>query len=310
MQLAAAFGTSADFWLNLETNYQVHQAREKLDQSGIARKSRLYSLTPVAELIKRGWIQASDSLEDLERKVCDFLGIADVEDQPCLAVNFRQSQTYDPKVAAEVAWVKRVEHLVHAQTVATYDRGQLRAELPTLLTYSAKPEGARRVPTFLHNLGVHFVIVPHLPHTYLDGAAFIFEERPVVALTLRYDRIDSFWFTLLHELAHIIAGHEGLYLDNLDEQNGNKAESEASRMAQDWLIDPEAFARFVAANQPYFSSSVVRAFAERQGRHPGIIVGRLQYEKLVPYQNLRSWLVKQKPYLQAWIDVPEPSPLK
>ena len=78
LQLAAAFGTSADLWLNLETNYRIHQARKELDQSGIARKSLLYSLTPVAELIRRGWIQASDSLEDLEREVCDFLGITDL----------------------------------------------------------------------------------------------------------------------------------------------------------------------------------------------------------------------------------------
>jgi len=306
LQLAAAFGTSPDFWLNLETNYQVHQARKRLDQSEIARKSRLYSLTPVAELIKRGWIQASDSLDDLEREVCDFLGIANLEDQPCLAVNFRQSQTYDPEVAAEVAWVKRVERLVRAQTVATYDHGQLCAALPTLLTYSAVPEGAGQVPTVLHNLGVHFVIVPHLPHTYLDGAAFTFEEHPVVALTLRYDRIDSFWFTLLHELAHIVAGHEGLYLDNLDERDGNDVETEANQLAQDWLIDRTAFTKFVAATQPYFSRAKIIAFAQSMGRHPGIVLGRLHYEGLIPYKNLRTLLLSVKPQLENWIDAPGP----
>ena len=307
LQLAAVFGTSADLWLNLEANYQIHQARKELDPSRIARKSRLYSLSPVAELIKRDWIQAVDSLEGLEQEVCTFLDITDLAEQPRLAVNFRQARAYAPKAAAEIAWVKRVEHLVHAQTVATHDLSQLCAALPALLAYSAKPEDAGQVPILLHRLGIHFVIVPHLPHTYLDGAVFTFKDHPVVALTLRYDRIDSFWFTLLHELAHIVAGHEGLYLDNLDDRNGNETESEANRMAQNWLVDPEAFARFVAANEPCFSRRAVRAFAERQGRHPGIVVGRLQYEGLLPYKNLRSWLVKESPYLQAWIDAPGPS---
>jgi len=183
----------------------------------------------------------------------------------------------------------------------------LRAALPDLLAFSNDPGGVKHAPDWMRGLGVHFVIVPHLPHTYLDGAAFTFEDHPVVALTLRHDRIDSFWFTLLHELAHIVAGHTGLYLDNLDVQNENQAESEANRLARNWLIDPDAFARFVAAHKPYFSRDAVRAFAESQGRHPGIIVGRLHYENLIPYKNLRAWLVKARPHLQAWIDVAEPS---
>jgi len=307
LQLAAAFGTSADLWLNLEANYRIYQALQVFGPSEIERRSRLYSLTPVSELVKRGWIQASDSLDDLERQVCSFLGIASLAEQPGLAVNFRQGQASTPETAAEMAWVKRVEHLARAQMVAAYAPERLRAAIPGLLAFSSEPEGMKQAPDILRGLGVHFVIVPHLPHTYLDGAAFTFENHPVVALTLRYDRIDSFWFTLLHELAHIVAGHAGLYLDNLDEQNGNQAESEANRLAQDWLMAPDAFAKFVSDNKPYFSRGAVQAFAERQGRHTGIVVGRLHYENLIPYKNLRGWLVRAKPYLQAWIDVAEPS---
>jgi HTH-type transcriptional regulator/antitoxin HigA len=307
LQLAAAFGTSADLWLNLEANYQLDRARQTFGPSEIERRSRLYTIAPVNELVKRGWIQASDSVDDLERQVCAFLGIASLAEQPCLAVNFRQGQAATPETAAEIAWVKRVERLVRAQTVAAYNPKRLRAALPDLLAFSNDPGGVKHAPDWMRGLGVHFVIVPHLPHTYLDGAAFTFEDHPVVALTLRHDRIDSFWFTLLHELAHIVAGHTGLYLDNLDVQNENQAESEANRLARNWLIDPDAFARFVAAHKPYFSRDAVRAFAESQGRHPGIIVGRLHYENLIPYKNLRAWLVKARPHLQAWIDVAEPS---
>jgi len=305
LQLAAAFGTSADFWLNLEINYQLYQVRQGHDKARIARKSRLYSLVPVAELIKRGWIKDVDSLEALEWEVCDFLEIATLDEQPRLAVNLRQAELQEPEVIAQIAWIKRVEHLARAQNVGVFDRERLQAAIPDLLAYAARVEDVTQVPVFLQSLGIRFVIVPHLPHTYLDGAAFT-EGQPIVALTLRYDRIDSFWFTLLHELAHLIAGHAGLYLDDLDRRNGNIEEVEANRIAQDWLIEPAALARFIATTQPHFSRARVLAFAADQRRHPGIVLGRLQYDELVTYKNLRMLLGRVKPYLESWIDVPAP----
>jgi HTH-type transcriptional regulator/antitoxin HigA len=234
--------------------------------------------------------------------VCDFLGIATPHDLPQLAVSFRQSDIGDPEVAAEMAWVKRVEHLAQRQAVADYDRGRLEAAVPDLLANAARAQDVNRVPAFLHGLGVHFAIVPHLAKTYLDGAAFRLNGHPVVAMTLRYDRIDNFWFTLLHELAHIVAGHEGGYLDNLDEESESPEEIEANSMARNWLIDRDALTAFVGEVNPYFSESRIRSFARSQGRHPAIVLGRLHYERLVPYQNLRKLLVPVGGHLEGWID--------
>ena len=307
LQLAAAFGTSPELWINLETNYRLYRARKEHDKAEIARKSRLYSLAPISELIKRVWIRDADSVEALEREICAFLEIDSPDQQPHLAVSFRHTQAQEPEVKAQIAWVKRVEHLARAQNVGEFDRARVQAALPDLLAYAAEAEDVAQVPALLQSLGIHFVIVPHLPHTYLDGAAFTFEGHPVTVLTLRYDRIDSFWFTLLHELAHIVAGHQGLYLDNLDELDSNDVEAEANQLAQGWLIDPEAFAEFVAATRPRFSRAKIVTFAQGQGRHPGIVLGRLHYEQLVPYKNLRTLLLRVKPHLQDWIDTPGPA---
>ena len=304
LQLAEAFGTSAAFWLNLESQHQLHLAQREYEETQIARRSRLYSLTPVSELIKRGWIDDTDSIDELERYVCTFLEIGSPDQQPRLAASLRQTQSRTPETAAQITWVKRVKHLARAQKVGEYNRSQVLAALPDLLAQARVVEGVSQVPALLHGLGVHFVIVPHLPHTYLDGAAFEIEGHPVVALTLRYNRIDNFWFTLLHELAHSLAGHQGLFLDNLDILGDSKEEVEANRLAQDWLIDPDALTRFVNATKPYFSRKTIVAFAHQQGRHPGIIVGRLHHEDEMPHRNLRTWLAKVKPYLEDWIDSP------
>jgi len=306
LELASAFGTSADLWLNLEANYQLHRARQEQDNPDIARRSRLYELVPLTEICRRGWIPNCDSLDELEQAVCAFLEIPTPAGWPAVAVSYRQSQMGDPQTTAEIAWVKRVEYLARAQAVGGCDRERLQIAIPELLACAVEAKDVARVPTFLQDLGLHFVIVPHLSQTYLDGAAFTSNSRPVVALTLRHDRIDNFWFTLLHELAHVVAGHEGVYLDNLDEQDESEVEVEANRLAREWLIDPQALREFVAATQPYFSEEKIRAFARSQGRHVGIVLGRLQYEGVVPYKNLRKLLVPVGRHLRSWIDVAEP----
>ncbi|NEO97843.1 MAG: HigA family addiction module antidote protein [Symploca sp. SIO2E9] len=297
LDLGEAFGTSAEFWTNLEMNYRLHLARKENQARNTTRKSRLYSLAPISELIKRGWIEASDSIEDLEKQICDFFGIDSIEEQPKLAINFRCSQERNPEANAQLAWAKQVENLAKQQTVSQFNREQLQAAIPSILAFAEQPEDLKQIPELLLSLGVHFVIVPHLNKTYLDGAMFYLAEHPVVALTLRYDRIDAFWFTFMHELGHIVSGHQGSYLDDFGNLALNNEETQANQLAADWLIDPLALQDFLTKHQPPFSRKVIEGFASHQKRHPGIILGRLQNDQLVPYENLRTLLVKVSPFL-------------
>jgi len=309
-ELAKAFSTSMDFWMNLESNYRLFMAEQEDKEREIERRSQIYTLAPVAELVKRGWIQGSDNTDELERQVCSYLEIESLFDKPRTYASFRISEQRGPEEAAKVAWVKRVEHLAWQQPVAEFDGESLRQGIPKLMDLSKTEEGAAKVPDALRNLGVHFLIVPHLPHTYLDGAAMFVDERPVIATTLRYDRIDYFWFTVLHELAHVILGHTAR-LDSLFGREGEEepeenpaAETEASGLARQWLLDPDALQNFIARVRPYFSKVEIEAFAADQSRHPGIVLGQLQHQDVVSYKHLRSMLVKVKPYLEAWIDTP------
>ena len=146
--------------------------------------------------------------------------------------------------------------------------------------------------------------MPHLPKTHVDGAAWRQDGQPVVAITLRYDRIDWFWFTLMHELAHIVAGHQQTYVDNLKDESTDGQEDEANRMASDWLVDAQSYAAFVATARPYFSRAKIEEFAASQGRHPGVIVGRLHHDGLTDFRHLNALVVKVKPALKEWMDVP------
>ena len=309
LELAQAFGTSAEFWINLEADYQLWLANRGVCRDkarDIARKSSIYGLAPVRELIKRGWIRPTTSADDLEREVLTFLRVSSPDEFPRLAVSYRASKTRGPEARAQVAWVRRVEALASIQPVGTFDKGRLLASIPSLLALSADVSHVRRVPQELAALGVHFVLVPHLPRTHLDGAAFYLEGQPVVALTLRHKRIDAFWFTLMHEIAHIAMGHPAVYLDNLEMDAASREDSEweADRQARDWLLDPEAFEAFVERTQPRFSRQRIIAFAASQRRHPGIVLGRLQHDRLVEWRCLRDLLAPVCNYLRDWIDTP------
>jgi HTH-type transcriptional regulator/antitoxin HigA len=305
IELAEALGTSAEFWTNLEAKYRLHIAQKEThhpsESSDIARRSHLYSFAPVAEMVKRGWIQATDSIDELEQQVCRFFEIDRIGESPKLAVNCRQSERQDPETQAQIAWIKRVERVVRDQNLPTFDLAKLEAAIPEILALSADAENVALVPDKLLSLGIHFAIVPHLSKTYLDGAAFYMEGRPVIALTLRYKRIDNFWFTLMHELGHIVAGHKGSYLDNIDNLEVNLEETEANQLAASWLLDEQALNNFVSKTSPYFLAKKLEDFAESQNRHTGILVGRLQKQKIIPYQNHKKFLVKIGEYLEPWV---------
>lgn len=302
IELSQALGTSPEFWTNLEAKYRLHLAGKEKKEQDITRKSRLYTIAPISELIKNGWIQATDSIDDLEQQVCNFFGISSLNETPLLDVNFRCSQHREPEETSRMAWVKRVENLAKQQTVASFDRTKLEAAIPEIVACAEQVESIVQIPKLLADLGVHFVIVPHLSKTYLDGAAFYLNGNPVVALTLRYDRIDAFWFTLMHELGHIVLGHQGAYLDNFDALEENDEETKANQKAADWLINPQTLNEFIIRSKKVFSRKAIEEFAQNQRRHPGIILGRLHYDKLVPHQNLRPLLVRVRPLLENWID--------
>jgi HTH-type transcriptional regulator / antitoxin HigA len=314
IELSEVFGTSPEFWANLEANYRLHLAAASGKGHGISKRSQLYSLAPVRELLKRHWIPATNDPEELESSVLAFLGQSSLTEAAGLAANFRMTTRRTPDTRATLAWVRRVETLAAAQTVSTFELERLRDAMPAVLHLAASEESVRDLPGTLMCLGVHFVMVPHLPKTYVDGAALAVNGEPVVAVSLRFDRMDSFWFTVLHELAHIVLGHKGTFVDDLEDTSSpgrSRAEKEADRIASDWLLEPKALKAFLRRSALGFSLREIQEFSRSQSRHPAIVVGWLQHEGLVGWSHFRKVLVKVGPSLSDWNDLvgPEATPV-
>lgn len=312
LELGEALGTSPDLWSNLEAKYRLSLAQKDSEKQGakddIARRSRLFGLAPFQDLLKRGWLKVKDAsdIDACEEALKEFLGIATLDETPRLAAAFRHNVDRGPEANNLTAWLKRAEHLAAGQNAAEFSRERLDAHIPKLLEFSKRPEDTTQVPGFLLALGVRFVIVPHLDKTFVDGAMFYQENaRPVVVMSMRLSRIDCFWFTLMHELAHIILGHPGGHVDSMEDLASleiDDLEREANERAQSWLLSQANLRSFVARTKPYFGKTAIERFATEQGRHPGIVLGQLQKQQIVPYSHLRPLLVNVKPYLAEWLD--------
>lgn len=154
------------------------------------------------------------------------------------------------------------------------------AWLRELAKLSAFDEGPKLAKEYLARHGIILVIEKHFKRTFLDGAAMLDNDRPIVALTLRHDRVDNFWFSLLHELAHVakhLDAENPVFIDDLDRTNPQRVEEEADTMAQEALIPPESWLN--ATVRQTLSSTDAIALADEIGVHPAIVAGRLRREK-------------------------------
>lgn len=311
LQLAFAFGTSPDFWLNLEMQYQLFLAAKEQNETDISRRSALYDLAPVSELVKRGWISPVHSTKELETEICQYLHIPSIREQPAAVASYRISQERGPEQRAKIAWIRRVEQLAAAQPIQPFNPTQMPEFIQKLLEFTVHAEQTACIPQLFLDHGIHFVIVPHLSKTYLDGAALWIGEHPVVALSLRCDRIDAFWFTLLHELAHLMSPNFQPHLDQLYDHESLKyreEENQVNQQAGEWLVASNDLNVFIESHRPRYSKAALDAFAEKQKRHPGIVIGRLMHLHEIEYTHMRKYLVRVSPYLEHWLDVSLPHP--
>ena len=294
--LGAALGTSAKFWMNLDAEYKVWKSRT-VDSDAVTRRARIYSIAPVKDMIKRGWIESSESVDILEGQVLSFFGLSGMDETPSFGAHAaRKSTAYESISPALQAWLFQCMHLSRHVQAAPYTSRNLPVVLNDLKPLMNSPQGARHVPRVLSESGIKLVIVEHLPKTKIDGATFWVEDSPVVALSLRYDRIDNFWFTLLHELGHVSQGQDSLDVEIEAAYEGMgmslpAEEIEANEFAATRAIPQDKLESLMARVGPLYSSDRIRGFANLHGVHPGLVVGQLHKRGELNWSHLRKLLV-------------------
>ncbi len=297
--LGDAFNTSAEFWLNLESSYQLWRVRDRDDK--VARRARLYQLAPVGDMMRRNWITKTRDLDGLEREVLQFLQISSLGEEPKEIAHAAKKSTKE-LTREQAAWIRRVWQLAPKVRAAQFVPEVLPDVISQLRALAKTPDGVLEVPRTLADAGIRFLVVEHLPRTKIDGVClWLTPTSPVIALSVRYDRIDCFWHTLMHELGHVSAqdGLKGLPSLDTDivgegfgsEDSRSQVEHSADDFAVRALIPRGALAGFIRRNHPLYSALKIQDFAAAVGVHPGIVVGQLQHCGEIPYSTLRRFLV-------------------
>jgi HTH-type transcriptional regulator/antitoxin HigA len=282
-EFSAALGTSPQFWLNLETAYQLWKSEPSANVKVIERDAALRAKYPVRDLVKRGWVLPSESFDVLEQQVFRFYGVSSINDNPRFLHAARRNDD-EGITSLQFAWLFRVKALASSLRIAKYSESKLRECLSSLELLLTEPEEVRHVPKLLSDCGVRLVIVEPIPGSKIDGACFWINENtsPVIGLTLKGDYMDRFWFNLRHEIEHVLRGDgkQEVRIDDFEAGTDDEdvAEKAANEAAENFCVPSKAMADFILRHDPMYSTTSFVGFSRLMKRHPGIVAGQLQHK--------------------------------
>jgi HTH-type transcriptional regulator/antitoxin HigA len=270
------------------------------DATHVEKMARYYEIAPIREMVRRGWIKDTSEPSELETELKKFFSAESLDADLAFPVAAMRTIHLPYLTPAERAWCFRARQLAASLLVAPFAQNKLNQLEQKLRQLAAYPKEARNLSKVFAEYGIRFVVIEPIPNVKIDGAAFWIDSEPCIALSLRHDRIDGFWFTVMHEFAHIRNGDAFSFdtdlIDGLKGVAVMLVESEAERLANEHaassLVPKAELESFIRRVGPYYSRDRVVQFAHKVKIHPGIVVGQLQHRNELGYSALRDMLVK------------------
>lgn len=293
IRLERVTGVPARMWNHLEANFQEQRAR-------LAEKAQMESdldwlrTIPTKELVRRKALEEANDRVTFLQSVLAFFGVASVKAWKEGWANhqfaFRRSPSFAGKDGALAAWLRLGELAAHDVECQPYEKARFRTTLEKIRSLTAKDpdEFVPAMTRLCASAGVALALVPEIKGAPVSGAAkWLTSEKALICLTLRGKFNDRFWFTFFHEAGHVLNDSKKEVFVDVDYKEDPR-EQRANRFAATILI-PEEFEREL---QDLRSFRSVEKFAERIGVAPGIVVGRLQCDRVIPFSHLNSLKVR------------------
>ncbi len=283
-KLSRMLGTSVSFWLNLQQAYDEKLA-EYLSYEELKNERGIF------KSIDYKYFRDNFGLPDLKRKideqikaVREFLSVSSLSvlGQTSLVVSFRSNPsglTETNVINANVMTQIAVNQVIRTDA-PKFDKYKFEKAVSFALTQTKNHESfLPLIKDAFNKAGVVLVVLPNLKGSGISGATKRVDGKIMLMVNDRRHYADSFWFTLFHEIGHIMNGTFGITLNN-------EAEDEADLYAKNKLIPSDEYNAFIVENK-VFNESVIRDFAESIGRDPGIVYGRLQKDNYISYADTR-----------------------
>ena len=289
LKLERVLGIDASFWRNLEHNYRKFLA-EKAERDRLSQKYDWLSKFPLKKMIKWGWIRGFNDKVDQLTELLAFFQVASWESWENVWVqqaSFRKSSVFQSDPNAIAAWLRRGEILAESIECEPYDKKRFKATLPRLkhLSLESPEKYLPQIREQCAECGVAVVFLPELPETRVSGVTrWLHKDKALMQLSDRYKKDDHFWFTLFHEAGHILLhGKREVFIENQDEVKADPKEEEADKFAAETLIPPKEYMKLVQNGKPTLLQ--IQVFADQEQIAPGIVVGRLQHDHVLPFSR-------------------------
>lgn len=288
-KLSVMLGTSVSVWQNLQNTYdqkliEIQQAKDFEAQAELAKEIDYKYFMDVIGL------PTARNINDKVANLCEFFKVADLRImlKPDFLVNIRSSSSCNSEknIINSRAWIQTAINISKSVETKPYNAGKLKGYLPELRSMTVKkPEDfLSRMREIFAECGIAFVLLPHLKNSGVNGAVkWVSEDRVVLAMNNRRLDADKFWFSLFHEIKHVLQQKiKTVFISSTVEEMmdiDNNLEIEADKFAMNYLISPMDYKRLAPTR--YISDDEIVEFAKTIGIHPGIVAGRLQYEGII-----------------------------
>lgn len=285
LKLESVLGLPASFWNNLEAIYKENIVRAKAEQA-LEQDMAMAKHFPYAKMAGLGWVKATNRAEEKVECLRAYFEVASLnllDELRVPGIACRQVGKNAKSDYVLAAWAQKARLEARKIKVAPININRLNENISAIRALTEKPpaEFCDELRKLLSDCGIAIVFLPHIGGSFLHGASFVDGNHIVVGLTVRGRDADRFWFSLFHELCHIIEGH----IFNLDETT-EEQERTADQFSRDILIPPYEYERFIYSGKR--TDRDIISFARSIGIDPGIVLGRLQKENIVPYSYYRE----------------------
>ncbi len=281
VRLEMVLGIPAKFWNNLEAIYREKiikvEAESVMDADIEIAKSMPYS-----EMVKLGWVPEARSSKDKVINLRQYFEVVNLsllgDERVTKRIACRRLAVTKKSDLALMAWAQEAKIKARDIETAPIDISALNNKIPDIrhMTNMRAKDFCPKMKSNLAQCGIALVLLPHLKGSYLQGATFVDGNKIVIGITARGKDADKFWFSLFHEIAHIVLGHIA-QTDDISTDD----ELAADEWSRETLIKTVEFEEFTKTE--FLTESNILRFAKKQGIDPGIVVGRLQKEKIIDY---------------------------
>ncbi len=288
----------AHFWLNKQRNYDEYQARARKEAT-IAEACEWAKCFPYSQMVKLGWIEPVKTPQEKAKVLLSFFQMSSVkawEDyyiNQKLKIAFRISLAHTKDPHSVSAWLRQGELQAAEMKTPDYSEVKLKDLIPLLksvMIYQPS-DFASKVRELCAEVGIKLVYTPCLQKAPVGGSTRWINGTPCIQISGRHKRYDIFWFTLFHEISHILLhGKKDIFLeDDCHTEDEQKKENEANQFSSHVLLsraDEDEIIR-----NGVFTPDAIKEYADRFNTHPSVIVGRLQHHKVIPYTKNSDMLL-------------------